>query len=222
MQALSPTDALRRNSFFNYGESAMTCRHALDAILPTDLRKYVPLLHKCLSGLQLPDPSDDEHCAGLPSGQVKSLMQRMLSRVIEAASAERPVLCLLDSCHTLDDTSWSLLDSLEQMRKSSEYHGHGISVCIVTRPLHHTSIKYARYQMNLKRAQQNGTFLELGPLVGDDFHKYLHQLLNMSDDYPVPAKLTQYVQEKSQGNPFFVAELLQVSTVSLPHAPVIA
>ena len=42
MQALSPTDALRRNSFFNYGESAMTCRHALDAILPTDLRKYVP------------------------------------------------------------------------------------------------------------------------------------------------------------------------------------
>ena len=50
----------------------------------------------------------------------------------------------------------------------------------------------------------------------------MHQLLNLSDDYPVPAKLTQYVQEKSQGNPFFVAELLQVSTVSLPHAPVIA
>ena len=70
--------------------------------------------------------------------------------------------------------------------------------------------------MNLKRAQQNGTFLELGPLVGDDFHKYLHQLLNLSDDYPVPAKLTQYVQEKSQGNPFFVAELLQVNTATLP------
>jgi len=150
----------------------------------------------------------NEECEKLTPLKRDQLQQDLLSAVLCDVSANKPVMCLLDTCHTLDDCSWRLLETVRQLTEGDAYTGAGIMVCFVSRPLHHTSYKYQKYQHATECAKEGGTYMELGRFEFQDFHKYLHHCLNVEDSKPLPQTLVDYLWEKSQGNPFFVKEIV--------------
>jgi len=194
-----------RSSFFNYDSSAKAMRDKLESLLPPDLKPWMGVLRTLLPGLQI---DVDEECEKLQPVKRDQLQQDLLSAVLCDVSANKPIMCLLDTCHTLDDCSWRLLETVRQLTEGEAYTGAGIMVCFVSRPLHHTSYKYQKYMHAIECAKEGGTYMELGRFEFHDFHKYLHHCLNVEEDKPLPQTLVDYLWEKSQGNPFFVKEIV--------------
>jgi predicted ATPase len=129
--------------------------------------------------------------------------------VLERASASQPVICLLDECRSLDRFSWELIRAVDDMQATAGeeggYSGRGVTSCIVSRPMHHKSLKYPMYQRSLRKAIRLQNRLVVGPLEGQDFVRFLTEHLGVEG--PVPEALTQYLFNQSQGNPYFVQEL---------------
>jgi len=195
-----------RASFFNYETSAAKMRDKLTALLPEDMRPWVGLLKNLLPGLVL---EESEKCEELQDVNKNELQMKLLCEILKDVSKDKPVLCMLDTCHTLDDTSWRLVEQVRTLSESESYTGAGISICMITRPLFN-SFKDARYRRCLEQANEDHTHLDLGPLdhtANDSFMKFLYTCLDVSDD-PLPESLVQYLWDKSQGNPFFVKEIL--------------
>jgi len=138
----------------------------------------------------------------------EQLQQDLLSAVLCDVSASKPVMCLLDTCHTLDDVSWRLLETVRQLTDSDAYTGAGVMVCFVSRQMHHTDFKFQKYTHAINCAKEGNTYMELNRFEFQDFHKYLHHCLNVEDSKPLPQTLVDYLWEKSQGNPFFVKEIV--------------
>lgn len=194
-----------RSSFFNYDSSAKAMRDKLDSLLPADLRPWVGVLRELLPGLQI---DVNEECEKLNQINKEQLQQDLLSAVLCDVSASKPVMCLLDTCHTLDDVSWRLLETVRQLTDSDAYTGAGVMVCFVSRQMHHTDFKFQKYTHAINCAKEGNTYMELNRFEFQDFHKYLHHCLNVEDSKPLPQTLVDYLWEKSQGNPFFVKEIV--------------
>jgi class 3 adenylate cyclase len=194
-----------RSSFFNYDSSAKAMRDKLESLLPGNLKPWMGVLRELLPGLQI---EENEECEKLTPVKRDQLQQDLLSAVLCDVSANKPVMCLLDTCHTLDDCSWRLLETVRQLTDSDAYTGAGVMVCFVSRQMHHTDFKYQKYTHAIECARDGQTYMELGRFEFQDFHKYLHHCLNVAESKPLPQTLVDYLWEKSQGNPFFVKEIV--------------
>ena len=69
------------------------------------------MLRELLPGLQI---DINEECEKLSTVKKLQLQQDLLSAVLCDVSANKPVMCLLDTCHTLNDTSWQLLKTVRR------------------------------------------------------------------------------------------------------------
>ena len=215
VQAIGMANAGRRNraSFFStVDSSAAAMRDQLMALLSQDMLKWVPLLAPLLPGLQLHTIKQSlqqlDQLAALNSEQRTQLQQDLMAAVLCDVSANKPVLCLLDSCRQLDNVGWRLLETIRVLTASTAYTGAGIMVCLVARPMHHTSYKYASFKAAIEGAKEGGTYFELGPLREYEYQVFLRKCLGVGQSKPLPESLVQYLWEKSLGNPYFIKQLL--------------
>lgn len=211
-----------RDSVFKHDATAVASVEALTQMLPTELKQWMPLLQELLPGLQLQVPADfaqitssltdkakDED--GYEAAFIKAKREKQLEllvTVLHCVSKNRPVLCLLDSCHSLDSISWELIEKMLQLVSSGEYAGAGFAICMVTRPMHHTSSSHKVHCKMLERVHRAQTVLEIGALQAEEYIKFARQCLGLASGNDAPRRLLDYVWEKSQGNPLFVREVL--------------
>ncbi len=129
--------------------------------------------------------------------QIRDRSRRYLVEYFQAAARQRPVLLLLDDLHWADANS---LDAVLQIAGSLGSHPL-LTVCIARPDLlesHSQWGQHLRYH----------TRLELEPLSRPDSRELVSEI--MQQYAQVPLVLRELVISSSEGNPFFIEELLKM------------
>ena len=153
----------------------------------------------------LPDPSPTLRAVAIPSIARSSSQQALFARMrgyLAALARERPLAVLLDDLHWADAASLDLLRFIARQAPASR------TLLLVT----YRSDEVARgdplYSLLPALVREAGAErLDLRPLTDADVRALLDQT------YHLPAAdsdcLTAYLQERAEGNPFFLGELLR-------------
>ena len=162
-------------------------RRSLDRL---GLADWLPLLSAVLPQ-QWPE---NEVTAPLVGAARTEATCRLLARLLRHAAAERPLLLLLDDGQWFDPNSWALI--AEVVREPAP-----ILLLIATRPLSESATP--TQQALLARA---GTLrLALPPISTNDCAALLRDRLRAVE---LPPGLTEFVHERSGGNPLYAEQLL--------------
>src|SRR4051794_7700370 len=167
------------------GEDAERLREALAQIDPA-LVPRLPLLAPVL-GLPLPD---NEVTGPIPAAARRPILHAMLRQCLTARAARGPLLLVLEDCHWLDSLSLELLAEAGAWAQE-------LPVLVVAAYRPEAAVSCAE-EIRL-RPLDEGEAAELIELK-------LCELSGVAGE--VPAGLVERVTERSDGNPFFVEELL--------------
>jgi class 3 adenylate cyclase/tetratricopeptide (TPR) repeat protein len=176
-------------------EQAGALRLALARLDPALLSR-LPLLGPAL-GLSLPD---NELTASLDARLRKAALESLLVRCLAVRAAEAPVVLVLEDCHWLDPLSHDLLEAIGRAAATLP-----VLVLLAYRP------PQVQRLLDL-RVRQLGHFRELAldSLLPDEVRELvrlkLAQVVGSLDE--LPEALVERLNERAQGNPFYVEELL--------------
>ena len=157
----------------------------------------LPLLGRVLD-LPLPD---NEFTRALEPKDRKSALEVLLQEFLTSASRETPLLIVLEDLHWIDSLSHDLLETLARASESSP-------VCFV---LAYRPPDIARIQAPRVEKLSYFTKIELKDLTASDAEQLIRAKL--AQLFPermgaLPQRLVERLTLKSQGNPFFIEELL--------------
>jgi len=157
----------------------------------------LPLLELVL-GIPLPD---NEFTRGLEPQDRKSALEALLEECLKTAALETPLLIVLEDLHWIDPLSQDLLETLTRTSEN-------LPVCFVTayRPPEPVRLRVPQVE-NLAYF----TKIELADLTASDAEQLMRAKL--AQLFPertgrLPKILASELMAKSQGNPFFIEELL--------------
>lgn len=154
-----------------------------------DLLQLAPLLNPVLS-FDLPDNDLTSQMVG----QVRAdNTQRLLTRLLQKAANENPVVVIMEDAHWLDSASWALLLAVKQSVEP-------VLQIISSRPLTEP-IPLAYRQLIDKPDIQ---LLQLEPLPSEDIDSLICSQLGV---ITLPLPVRSLIREKAEGHPFFSEEL---------------
>ncbi len=139
--------------------------------------------------------------AALHGDALEKLILRSVTQVVRAASRLGPVvLVLMDDLHWADLSSIGILESL--LRLTDE---HPILFLQLFRPGFAPTSEHVREQARVHHAERY-VEVELRPLDAPATRRLLNNLFRDDD---LPRATRQLIEEKAQGNPFYVEEVVQ-------------
>jgi class 3 adenylate cyclase/tetratricopeptide (TPR) repeat protein len=168
----------------------------LEELAPERL-EALPLLELVL-GVPLPD---NDFTRGLGPQDRKSVLESLLEACLKMAALEAPLLIVLEDLHWIDPLSHDLLETLARVSEN-------LPVCFV--------LAYRRPDLERLRTPRVETLtyftkIELAYLTAADAEQLVRAKL--AQLFPertggLPKTLAQELMARSQGNPFFIEELL--------------
>jgi DNA-binding CsgD family transcriptional regulator len=166
-------------------------RHDLGAGA-ADIAQLVPAVHDCIPGLPTPPPLDPE--------AARFRLFDSLAGFLRAAAARRPLLLVLDDLHWADVPSLALLRFM-----SRELEGAGP---LVVGSYRHTEVDHGHPLLaavaDLSRGQHR--WLLLGGLSQRDVADFVALVAGTAPS----AELVAEVYRQTDGNPFFVTEVVRL------------
>jgi class 3 adenylate cyclase/tetratricopeptide (TPR) repeat protein len=145
-----------------------------------------------LSSIGVEQPSDP--LAGTERAAAQRLIARAWQRYLEWLASERPIVALIEDLQWADP---SLLDLMEAV--VSRARGPALVLCMARPDLYERRPDWGG-------GVSNATTLTLSPLSAADGAELIEHLL----DGQAPAEVVGPILQRSEGNPFFAAELLRM------------
>ena len=157
----------------------------------------IPLLSMLLD---LPLPEND-FTRNLEPKDRKNALEVLLEKCLKSAASETPLLIVLEDLHWIDPLSNDLLETLTHISEN-------LRVCFV---LAYRPPDQVRYQTPTIEKLPYFTKIELKYLTASDAEQFIHAKL--AQLFPertgtLPKALIDELIKKSQGNPFFIEEIV--------------
>ena len=185
---------LRVDESLSAEEQARAIEAELTAIEPR-LAARAPLLGSVL-GLPI---AENDMTRALDAKVRKSSLEGLLVRCLRARATEGPVVIVLEDCHWLDELSLDLLDVLARVTTTLP-----VLIVLAYRPSAETD--------TARGVERMPHFTEVALAELDDHHAGLFIRSKLEHRFEAgfhaPDELVELVTERSQGNPFYIEELL--------------
>lgn len=153
-----------------------------------DLSRLAPLLNAILP-LDIPE---NEFTSPM-SGEIRAENTRhLLLRLLEINNTKSPSVIILENAHWLDSASWALALTVSQYLTST-------LLVIVMRPP-----PAPIFEVEQLLEQPHTTFIELGSLTSIETMNLILQRLSVAS---IPKSVAALIQEKAEGNAFFIEQL---------------
>ena len=157
-----------------------------------ELVRLAPLLNVVLPI----DLEDNEHTEQMHGEVRANNTHSLLARLLERASAEQPILMVVEDAHWIDSASWAVAKAMSRDVPS-------VMVLIATRPLSESvPVEYSEIL-----ALEETDKITLGGLSSDDTATLIRQRLGV---VALPEVVTNVVYKRAEGNPLFTEELAYV------------
>ena len=150
--------------------------------------------------LDLPLP-ENEFTNTLEPKDRKSALEILLEDCLKSAAGESPLLIVLEDLHWIDPLSYDLLETLARISGN-------LSVCFV---LAYRPPEMTRYQSLHVESFSHFTKIELKDLTASDAEQLIRaKLMQLFPERTgaLPQALTAELTSRSEGNPFFIEELI--------------
>jgi class 3 adenylate cyclase len=179
-------------------EAAASLKARLNAILPGDLESNAILAQ--LLSMRL----DSQEAAAVSTVTGEAFRDRLfavLDRLLLALAKQRPVVVMLEDLHWADYSSLELLEHLFRLITQAP-----IAFVLLSRPKREASGNWEKLGPALESYRPYFLQIPLKPLSGEASVDLVRGLLEGS---MLPQKLSEVILNKSEGNPFFVEEVLR-------------
>jgi class 3 adenylate cyclase/tetratricopeptide (TPR) repeat protein len=179
-------------------EAAASLKERLNAILPGDLESYAVLAQ--LLSMRL----DSQETAGVGAVTGEAFRNRLfavLERLLLALAKQKPVVVVLEDLHWADHSSLELLDHLFRLITQAP-----IAFVLLSRLKQESSGNWEKLGPILEGYRPYLLEIPLKPLSGEASSDLVRGLL---DGSMLPKQLSEVILNKSEGNPFFVEEVLR-------------
>jgi class 3 adenylate cyclase len=179
-------------------EAAASLKARLNAILPGDLESNAILAQ--LLSMRL----DSQEAAAVSTVTGEAFRDRLfavLERLLLALAKQRPVVVMLEDLHWADHSSLELLEHLFRLITQAP-----IAFVLLSRPKREASGNWEKLGPALESYRPYFLQIPLKPLSGEASVDLVRGLLEGS---MLPQKLSEVILNKSEGNPFFVEEVLR-------------
>jgi len=152
-----------------------------------------------LLGLHL-SPDDAERVRYMEPAQLRGSIFAYAGALIEKKAASQPLIMSLDDLHWTDPTSLELLNSLLQLVERIP-----LLVIAAFRPRRQEP-SWAFHESASRDYHYRYQAISLGPLDKNQSRELVANLLEVED---LPGEVRQNILDKSEGNPFFVEEIIR-------------
>jgi class 3 adenylate cyclase/tetratricopeptide (TPR) repeat protein len=179
-------------------EAAISLKARLKSILPGDQEIYAVLAQ--LLSMRL----DSQETAGVGAVTGEDFRDRLfaaLERLLLALAKQNPVVVVLEDVHWSDQSSLELLEHLLRLITQAP-----IAFVLPSRPKQESFGNWEKLGPALEGCRPYLLEITLKPLSGEASGDLVRGLL---DGGILPQKLAELIQNKSEGNPFFVEEVLR-------------
>lgn len=126
-----------------------------------------------------------------------------LKSFFKAMALEQPLVIVLEDLHWADKSSVGILQGLLQISTTSP-----ILICLVTRPNRDSDgwslVNTAREQIGPRLTE-----IDLKNLTDKESENLVNELIDLQE---IPDEIRELILKKSEGNPFFIEELLRMLT----------
>jgi len=173
-------------------------RATVDRVLPEEREDVLPILAKLLN-LEL-TAAERARLDELQGDAMEKLTLRSVTQLVRAVSTQQPVVVVMDDLHWADVSSIELLESL--LRLSEDRPILFINLC---RPGYPSTSDRVREQARTRYAERSSE-IELRPLDAKAARGMLNNLFRRGD---LPSATRQLIEEKAQGNPFYIEEVVR-------------
>jgi len=185
-------------------EVAQSLQSEIDQLLPDNVTENYPYLAYLLD---LPlDQDDKERIKYLQGDALQQRLSQAVQNFIRAKTRQAPLVLVWEDLHWADPSSLGLLKDLLPLTQDCP-----LLVFLVYRPTHKSRTK--ELQQHFDTADHLA--LQLGRLTPAEIKEMLANLLG---DCPLPDRLHNLIIEKTEGNPFYLEEVVR----SLLESEVIA
>ncbi|MBM4466215.1 MAG: tetratricopeptide repeat protein [Chloroflexi bacterium] len=173
-------------------------RERIQSLCPQRFTEVYPYLARLMS---LPlDEEAESALRGLAGEQLKQATFRAVETLIECAASDRPLVLVGEDMHWSDPTSLELLETLLALTDRAP-----LLFIFLFRPLiEHGSWRVKESATRLYRHRH--TDLWLGPLSAGESERLVGNLLGVEG---LPQKLKWRILSDTEGNPFYVEEVLR-------------
>jgi tetratricopeptide (TPR) repeat protein len=179
-------------------EAAVSLKERLHGILPGDLESYAVLAQLLSMHLD----SQETAAVGAVTGEAfRRRLFAVLERLLLALAQQKPVVLVLEDLHWADHSSLELLEHLFRLITQAP-----IAFVLLSRPKQESAGNWEKLGPALEDYRPYLLEIPLRPLSGEASGNLVRGLL---DGSMLPKKLLEIIQNKSEGNPFFVEEVLR-------------
>ena len=179
-------------------EDAASLKARLNAILPGDLESYA-ILGQLLS-MRL--DSTETTAVGTVTGEAfRNRLFAVLERLLLALAKQKPVVVVMEDLHWADHSSLELLDHLFRLVTQAP-----IAFVLLSRPKQESPVSWEKLGPTLENYRPYLLEIPLKPLSGEASGDLVRGLL---DGSMLPKNLAEVILNRSEGNPFFVEEVLR-------------
>lgn len=179
-------------------EATASLKARLRSILPGDLETYAVLAQ--LLSMRL--DSQETAAVGAVTGEdFRNRLFAVLERLLLALAQQKPVVVVLEDVHWTDLSSLELLEPLFRLITHAP-----IAFILLSRPKQEASENWDKLGPALEGYRPYLLEIPLKPLSGQASSDLVRGLLEGS---MLPQKLSEVILNKSEGNPFFVEEVLR-------------
>jgi class 3 adenylate cyclase/tetratricopeptide (TPR) repeat protein len=147
-----------------------------------------------------PENDAAERVRYLEPPHLRSLIFSHVANLVEALVVTRRVVIFLDDLHWADPTSLELLNSLLPITDRAP-----LMILAAFRPRRHEPA-WGFHEQAEREFYHRYKFVSLVPLDEDQSRQLVGSLLHIED---LPEKVRRKILEKSEGNPFFVEEIIR-------------
>jgi len=185
-------------------EVVQSLQSEINQLLPENVAENYPYLAYLLD---LPlDQDDQERIKYLPGDALQQRISQAVQNFIRARTRQAPLVLVWEDLHWADPSSLGLLEDLLPLTQDCP-----LLVFLVYRPTHKSRME--KLQQHFDTADHLA--LQLGRLTPAEINEMLANLLG---DCPLPDRLHNLIIEKTEGNPFYLEEVVR----SLLESEVIA
>jgi len=170
----------------------------IDRLIPDQGLVMMPFFATLL-GLHL-SPDDAERVRYMEPAQLRGSIFAYAGVLIEKKAASQPLIMSLDDLHWTDPTSLELLNSLLQLVERTP-----LLVIAAFRPRRQEP-SWAFHESASRDYHYRYQAISLGPLDKNQSRELVANLLEVED---LPGEVRQNILDKSEGNPFFVEEIIR-------------
>ena len=173
-------------------------RRQVAALFPQQPDEIAPFLASVL-GIRVTG-LDAERLAFLEPPQLRGLTFAAVARFFETLSADAPLVLFFDDVHWIDPSSLELLESLLPLTDRAS-----LLILLAFRPRRQES-SWRLHETAQRDFSHRYSAIPLQPLDAEQSRQLVGNLLHVED---LPEKVRRMILDKSEGNPFFVEEVIR-------------